>query len=99
MFFFIDDNRLHGSRRESANPMPVPSTVVRSAPSRSNGVNSEPKCSGAIPGPVSVTWIRSDPGSGRAQLIETVPPSRLYLIAFPSRFSRICLSRCRSAKM
>ena len=33
----------------------------------------------------------------RSHETATVPPSRLYLIAFDTRLSRTCLSRCRSA--
>lgn len=39
--------------------MPLPSTPLRLAPSRSNGTNSRPACSARMPGPVSATLSRS----------------------------------------
>jgi len=44
--------------------MPVPSSSVSSAPSRSNGVNSSPSRSAAMPCPVSETliWTRASDG-------------------------------------
>ena len=78
--------------------MPVPSTSVSSAPSRSKGVNSRPSRSAGMPWPVSVTLMRTRVSACSSQETATVPRGRLYLTALDSRFSSTCLARWRSAK-
>jgi hypothetical protein len=78
---------------DSANPNPVPSIALPSAPSRSNGVNSRASLSAAIPGPVSLTSIRSRLACGAAHTTVTVPPEWLYFTPFDSKFSSTCCSR------
>ena len=82
---------------DSARPSPVPSTPVASAPSRSNGTNSRSSFSAAMPGPVSVTEIRTRSSPARSQPIVTVPRGRLYLTAFDRRLRSTCCRRWRSA--
>ena len=60
---------------------------------RSKGTNSRPMASSGMPSPVSVTLMRSRPSGPGSQSSWTLPPSRLYLTALESRFSRTCLSR------
>jgi hypothetical protein len=65
---------------------------------RSNGTNSRPMASAGMPSPVSVTLMRSRPPGTGSQPRRTLPPSRLYLTALDSRFSRTCLSRWQSPR-
>ena len=62
-----------------------------SAPSRSNGVNSRSRCSGADARAGVGHLIRSTPVVPPAAVDSTVPPSRLYLTAFDRRLSSTCL--------
>ena len=85
-------------RLDSGRPSPVPSMAVGWLATRSNGTNSRSRASGGMPSPVSVTLMRSrSPGTG-SHSRWTEPPSRLYLTALDSRFSRTCLSRWRSPR-
>ena len=79
----------------------MPSIELCSAPRRSKGLKSLLWCSSEIPFPVSVKRISNSLGdeelpTGSSETL-TEPSSRLYLIAFDSRLSNTCLSRCLSA--
>ena len=79
---------------DNVSPSPVPSVAVRSAPTRSNGMNTFSSDSGGMPCPVSATQSRSRaPGTSRNE-IRTLPPIRLYLIAFERTLSSTCVRRC-----
>ena len=83
--------------RDSGRPRPVPSTSRR-APSRSNGMNARSSWSAGMPGPVSITSIRARMSPRRARRRPSRPrPRGLYLIAFETRLSSTCLSRCALA--
>ena len=84
-------------RLVTTRPIPVPSSWPASCPSRLNGANSNPSCSGERPAPVSETLIRIRPDATGAWLTLIVPPGRLYLTAFDSRLISTCFNRVRSA--
>ena len=68
--------------------MPLPSTLVFSAPSRSNGVKSNGRFSAAMPGPVSATDRRTRLPSGESPRPSvTVPAGLLYFTALESKLS------------
>src|SRR5450830_1747962 len=77
-------------------PMPVPSSVPASCPSRLNGWNNCCNCSALRPLPVSRTLRRTLSPRG-LQSTSTLPSARLYLIAFDSRLMTTCLTRVKSA--
>ena len=81
----------------SARPSPVPGIVVRSAPSRSKGWNSRLRSCGLMPGPVSLTAMRTRWSPERVALTSMRASSPEYFTALESRFSSTWVSRCRSA--
>jgi len=81
----------------NARPIPVPGIVPASFPRRLNGTKSSPSLSAGMPGPVSVTVIRT-PFSWLTAAIRTVPSLELYFTAFESRLINICFMRLRSAR-
>ena len=90
--------RINSTRRlVITKPIPVPSITLNSAPRRLNGLNSSPRRSGDIPGPVSAILIRARPCSPREQFILMLPPSLLYLTALLSRFKNTCFNLIASA--
>ena len=84
-------------RLVTTRPMPLPSCAPPSCPRRLNGWNSSACWALSRPMPVSRTLMRTRPSTCTAQSMLTLPWSRLYLMAFDSRFSRICFRRVRSA--
>ena len=83
---------------QTTRPMPVPSSTPDSWPSRLKGWNSWASLSAERPSPWSWKKIRMRPPGRAWQRTSTVPPTRLYLIAFDSRFTNSCLTRVRSAR-
>ena len=79
-----------------ASPMPVPWMPSCSRPSRLKGSNRWRICRSVMPRPVSATRT-STCVPRRSASTRTRPPSRLYLMALPIRFSRIWRSRVASA--
>ena len=83
--------------RASGSPMPVPSIAVCSAPRRSKATKIRSMLSGEMPGPVSETVMVAWLVPCARQVIVTVPPRWLYLMALEVRLTRTWDSRCRSA--
>ena len=83
--------------RARGRPIPVPSIAPCSSPSRSNGSKMRSRSAAGIPGPVSATARLTWSELTAWQVMVTVPPWRLYLIALEIRLTRIWRSRCRSA--
>ncbi len=84
------------SCRTSARPMPLPSMLLFSRPRRLKGSKRRASCARSMPMPLSTTRNCRWPGTASSST-RTCPPRRPYLIALPSRFSRIWRRRSGSA--
>ena len=99
--------------RVITSPIPSPSTLLCSAPSRLKGSNRCAACSASMPMPSSRTRSQTRPSpacagplpalpsgepASRPMVIRTLPAGRLYLIALLSRLASTCRSRVMSAR-
>eukprot|EP01085_Mycamoeba_gemmipara_P003664 Mycagemm_TRINITY_DN10294_c0_g2::TRINITY_DN10294_c0_g2_i1::g.3664::m.3664 type:complete len:113 gc:universal TRINITY_DN10294_c0_g2_i1:535-197(-) len=85
-------------RLASMRPMPEPSMLLPSWPSRLKDWKSRAIWLGSNPAPVSRMVTRTRPGALTAYFTSTNPSLVLYLMALVSKLISTCFTRVRSAR-